>query len=627
MDCVEYLKDDDGFTVIEIEDESSIISDELMECIESESLSLENIFTFEFTELVRGAYENEYLRKTLKKYLGYNPLPLRSDLEDFKLHPHQIKAIHFMCEKENKEPNHGVRGGIIKMEMGMGKTLTAISYSLIAPRPPRPERFGENGFPTLIISSKTVMSEWKTEGFEKFFGNNVKVLYLHKDYIGSNIKSITRKYIVGFDFVITTYDACGTICKLKNIHEDVLEYGDENSLMKGKVIAVHERLRSQTDKPSVSGLDVIYYTPWERVICDESQTFANPTTKRYRYMMAIYGKYKWCLTGTPIRNYETDIWSQFRFCGYGTIQRAIEWKRNSYDYMKKHNLGENILDMSYNNAGITLSEKKELNITVTLDGMEKKCYEFILGMAVNLYDEMMSGLCSFACILAVFTRLRQCCIAPYIITKKVRGENSDATEILNKLKGGELGAWTLDINGTAGIRSKKILKIVELISSLPENEKVLVFSSFSESLYLLGEACKEYIKDFNYEYVTGDIKGKDRKEVIESFKNNESVRGLFLTYKVGSEGLNLTNATNVICIEPWWNNSTHSQAKSRCWRFGQTEEVKVYNLYIQDSIEDRIMEICGNKDDMAQKMLEGVSGGIKNVRMDKKTLGRILGIF
>ncbi len=54
----------------------------------------------------------------------------------------------------------------------------------------------------------------------------------------------------------------------------------------------------------------------ERVICDESQKLANPKTMTYKCIMAVYGKYKWCLTGTPIRNYETDIWAQLRFCGY-----------------------------------------------------------------------------------------------------------------------------------------------------------------------------------------------------------------------------------------------------------------------------------------------------------------------
>ncbi len=109
----------------------------------------------------------------------------------------------------------------------------------------------------------------------------------------------------------------------------------------------------------MKGTAVIYGTPWERVICDESQKLANPKTMTYKCIMAVYGKYKWCLTGTPIRNYETDIWAQLRFCGYKGVERSHDWNRNGQGLIafKDHNLISAIFTMSYDDAQMSLPKK------------------------------------------------------------------------------------------------------------------------------------------------------------------------------------------------------------------------------------------------------------------------------
>lgn len=84
----------------------------------------------------------------------------------------------------------------------------------------------------------------------------------------------------------------------------------------GRVAAVHNRTRAQSDNVSAKGLDVIFGTPWERVFADESTRFCNPKTVTFQCMMAVYGRFKYCLSGSPIVNASTDVWAQLRFCGY-----------------------------------------------------------------------------------------------------------------------------------------------------------------------------------------------------------------------------------------------------------------------------------------------------------------------
>lgn len=648
-----YEVDDDEIELFSSDDEkeeehqswnvlSAVKDQKLIELVNSESLTKENIIEFVLTDLVRGAYHNAYLQKCVRDYLGFRPLPLVTrvknpdgNVSDCYLYPHQDKTIAFMREREAMNPHtYGIQGGIIQLFMGLGKTLTAISHSIMSPRPPCKEKEGENGFPTLIIASKTVMMEWKAQGFEKFFGKNIKVMYLHKDYMGKSLNTVTRKQIVKYDFVVTTYDTCSGVCRKKAFHEDVLVMGDDNTLMKGKVESIRTRMRSESDKPSATGPSVIYTTPWERVICDESQRFANPSTKTYRHIMAIYGRYKWCLTGTPIRNYETDIWAQLRFCGYNGVDRKVQWIRTYIEKMKSHNLTSAILKMDYASAGVTLPIKHRTEIYVTLEGKEKECYDYVQGVTRDMYDMMMRNLCDFACILALFTRLRQCSIAPYLLTAESKREKEsksdvkkrkDATKILAKIYEGTLGAWVHDKNGTAGIYSKKMTEIVNILGKLPKGEKILVFSMFTSVLDLLADACEVRIPDFKLLQIDGDTVGLEREDTLNKFRNTD-VQGLFLTYKVGSEGLNLTEATHVICVEPWWTNAVHNQAESRCHRNGQTREVEVHTIYVKNSIEEKVVEICKEKDKMAEAILDG-TGRTIGAKLDKYTLGRILGIY
>jgi len=625
------------------------VSQDLATKVDARLLNRDDILNSELTELLRGAHYNKYLAAMVKGYLGFRPLPIKTHISKpdgnggftkvkCTLFPHQVKVLTWMKEKEmiDSKKVHGLRGGIIKLQMGMGKSLTGIAHSLISPRPSCKEKDGEKGFPTLIVASKTVMLEWKMQGFEKFFGDGVKVLYLHKDYIGKDrFEIMNRKEVVKYDFVVTTYDVCSGICKKNKFFEEALEMGNEHTLMKGKIVSVHTRTRQQSDKPNMVGPSVIYTTPWERVICDESQRFANPDIATYKYMMSIYGRYKWCLTGTPIRNYCTDIWAQLRFCGYTGIERTIEWKRQYAIMMKQHKLTENILSMNYKAAGITLPPKSEVKSVITLKGREKECYDYVIGILRGIRDRLMQNLCDFACVLALFTRLRQCVIAPYLLTAESKREkgttdeqkkDKEALDMLKNIYKGCLGEWVHDKNGDAGIYSSKMTEIINVLSIIPKNEKVLIFSMFTSVLDLLVDAIRKRLPSFHFVQVDGDTKGNLREDNLREFRTSIKTRGLFMTYKVGAEGLNLIEANHIICIEPWWTSAVEDQAEHRAYRMGQTKEITVHKIYAANSIEDKIISICESKRQMAEDILEGTGKEVKmGSGLNKFTLSEIIG--
>ena len=174
-----------------------------------------------------------------------------------QLFPHQQEVIAWMKHRETLKKNaYGIKGGIVSLCMGLGKTLIALAYSFQ----------NRASFPTLVITSKTVMHEWKTEGVEKFFQtDDVKVLYLHRDFLGKKIEKINRDEIMKYDMVITTYDVCMFSCRKGKYYLQCLEIGEEKTLMHNKIAAIHIRKRRDADLPALKGTDVIYGTPWERI--------------------------------------------------------------------------------------------------------------------------------------------------------------------------------------------------------------------------------------------------------------------------------------------------------------------------------------------------------------------------
>jgi SNF2 family DNA or RNA helicase len=220
-------------------------------------------------------------------------------------------------------------------------------------------------------------------------------------------------------------------------------------------------------------------------------------------------------------------------------------------------------------------------------------------------------------------------IAPYIIS-------DEAKRIKNKKKKYSLDrdfvTYNLD-KVQHGMQTAKIQKIINLLDTIkngpPGNndsktqvkEKIIIYSMFVTALDLLNETIKKYLPDFKIVQIDGDT--KNRNQILEQFKNND-IDCLLTTYKVSAEGLTITEANHCILLEPWWNSATLFQAQSRLWRIGQTRPVIVYNLITQDTIEERILDICDKKDLMIQSYLSSTTADAAlQHRGDNAPVGRI----
>lgn len=551
-----------------------------------------------------------------------------------QLYPHQVDAIRWMGETENNN-QYGFRGGILSLTQGLGKTLTSLTFAL--------QNRGE--FPQLVLVNKAIMPEW-LKSIRTFYPNLLsKVLFMHSDYSDINFSAITRRQLMRFELVITTYGMARNAVALlpEAVEQSQVLDPDAPYFSNGKPNVTHYRLRTreEVDNPLIIGKGILVATPWHRIICDESQVFANPSTKIFKAIMTLYGDYKWCLTGTPIRNYETDLYAQFRYCGFNMpgARTVTEWKTfirdNGYN---DYNLGRWILIKNYEDAGVVLPPKLRQVISLDFqDPREKKVYDFVLDKAKEIYAAVvLENKLKFANLLAAIVRLRQCCVSCYAAIgtsgKGIEGyEGMETLETEEQIFEGieDVTEWITDPMGTAGIYSTKNRELVRLVTEvIPADEKAIVFSMFVRLLDIGKTAVLEADESIPCFMIHGGLIGRERDRQLEMFKRVPGKAVLFVNYRVGSEGLNITEANHIIPLEPWWNYATHAQAEARAWRMGQTKPVHIYDIIIRDTVESHVLSICERKRQMSHDFL-GPSDSIvsDSTRLSIAAIGDMLGFF
>jgi len=358
-----------------------------------------------------------------------------------RLYSHQIMAVRWMARREMLDPqkNHGLRGGIVSMDMGMGKTLVALAHALLSPR---------GAYPTLVVCGRSLVSEWLS-AVSKFFGAHVRVLCLHPHRMPHGMRSldaVRRRTLDAYDLVVTTYEMCVSACR-SGRH-------DERVLVRGRNVVACTQ--AQADRPRLTGKEVLYGTPWERVICDESQRIRSQSTLCFRAMMAIGGRFRWCLSATPIHNRVDDLFAQLRFTGYAPSDVAQQ--RLTYQQLfHSHGLSQAVLSVSHETIGDSrhmpdlvsdldlaiasqapsmkpMPPMRETIVYCNMSRREREAYTIVLDSAIHALHDVMDGRSLYGGLFALFTLLRQVACAPHLILYGT-GRREQYTQALQEIFG------------------------------------------------------------------------------------------------------------------------------------------------------------------------------------------------
>ena len=410
-------------------------------------------------------------------------------------------------------------------DMGLGKTIQVISLIL------KLKEENKLKSPVLVICPTTLMGNWAKE--LQMFAPSLKTSTYH---------GIDRKLDMKSDVIMTTY----AIMRI-----DVDEMKKNN---------------------------------WGMIVVDEAQNIKNPDTAQTIAIKTLKSDIKIAMTGTPVENRLTELWSIFDFINKGYLGSMKEFQKSyavPIERFKEHSRASKLkLSVS---PFVLRRLKTDKNVISDLpDKMVINDYCYLAKSQAILYEktlnEMMDKISGFTGvnrrgnIFKLITALKQICNHPYQF-----------------LKGGE----------TAKELSGKAEKCVSLVQSILENnEKMLIFTQYKE----MGDLLVKIIADeCNSEpsFFHGSLTVPQREHLIDEFQNDNNRKIMILSLKAGGTGLNLTSATNVIHYDLWWNPAVEDQATDRTYRIGQDKNVMVHRLVTLGTFEEKIDEMLKTKKELA----------------------------
>ncbi len=458
-------------------------------------------------------------------------------------------------------------GGILADDMGLGKTLQMIAVLLAAKNEAETleksttgeERQVEDtkGNTSLIVAPASLVYNWYEEC--KRFAPELKVNLI----VGTQKERAEKiKDYKNWDVLVTSYDL---------LKRDILEY------------------------------EVCCFL---YQVLDEAQYIKNHATAAAKAVKVIKSKIRYALTGTPIENRLSELWSIFDYLMPGFLYKYEVFKRELENPVVK-NKDEKVTERLKKMVSPFILRRVKKDVLKDLpEKLEEVRYAKLENQQRKLYDGQVAHMKQMLAqqpesdfqknkmkVLAELMRIRQICCDPSLL-------------------------WE-DYDGASAKREA----CMELVKSAVEGEhKVLIFSQFTSMLELLEKDLNE--SNIAYYKITGETPKKTRVELVQEYNTND-VPVFLISLKAGGTGLNLTGADVVIHYDPWWNLAVQNQATDRAHRIGQTKVVVVYKLIAKDSIEEKIVQMQETKKNLADEILSGEMGGLSG--LNKEELLELIG--
>ena len=463
-------------------------------------------------------------------------------------------------------------GGILADDMGLGKTLQVIAVLLAEKQ--------TASTTSLVVCPASLVYNWQEE-FTRFAPE------------------------------ITTATVTGTLSERKKILEQAASVD--------VLITSYDLLKR----------DAVYYKShkfrWQ--IADEAQFIKNPKSSAAKAVKIINSSRRIALTGTPIENRLSEMWSIFDFLMPGFLFKYDEFRTKFETPIAKSHDADATERLQKMVAPFILRRLKKDVLKDLPDKIEEVRYAKLEGEQRKLYDaqvlhmqkmlEMPAEELSKSRIqvLAELTKIRQICCDPSLLS--------------------------IDYNGESAKREACLQLIM---SAMDGGHRMLVFSQFTSMLSLLMEDLDA--AGIRYYLITGATSKEERIHLVHEFNdgecqtdlefsedgsagnvkskgsarsddNSKGVSVFLISLKAGGTGLNLTGADVVIHYDPWWNVAAQNQATDRAHRIGQTKTVAVYRLIAKDTIEEKIMDIQENKKDLADAILSGEQQSLGQLSRDE----------
>lgn len=429
-------------------------------------------------------------------------------------------------------------GACLADDMGLGKTIQILALLLLLKRESRDRPSG----PSLLVAPASLLANWAAEAAR--FAPDLRLLVAHASAMPTaEFQALDAGRLQQFDLVVTSYGAL---------------------LRPGALAQVH----------------------WHLVVADEAQAIKNPGAKQTRQLKKLQAQSRIALTGTPVENRLSDLWSIFDFTHPGLLGSDKVFAKFTKRLASNGHFGplRNLVQpyilrrMKTDKQVIAdLPDKTEIKTWCHLSPTQAALYQrAVQDLASALEDA--EGIGRKGVVLSFLMRFKQICNHP----SQWLGD----------------GAWDADASG----KFARLRELVEVIAA--RQEKLLVFTQFRETI----EPLTAFL---------GSIFGRDglalhggtpvarRRDLVQQFQDDELVPFFVLSLKAGGSGLNLTAASHVIHFDRWWNPAVENQATDRAFRIGQQRKVMVHKFICRGTVEERIDRLIESKRQLVSDLLEG----------------------
>ncbi|MEM7622765.1 MAG: DEAD/DEAH box helicase, partial [Planctomycetota bacterium] len=465
------------------------------------------------------------------------------------LRPYQLRGLSWLAFIEK----FGF-GACLADDMGLGKTIQLLAL-LVHEREAAQKAIdagaagAELPGPTLLIAPMSVIGNWLREASRFGPGLNVQVHHGVDRHTGDDLVKACNEH----DMTITTY---------------ALAHRDNETLAQ---------------------------VPWFRLVLDEAQFIKNPSAKQSVAVRGMSAKRRIALTGTPVENRLSELWSIMDFLNPGYLGTAGTFRRKFSVPVERYRDQHRSRQLrSLVRPFILRRVKTDPTVVADLpEKLETREYTHLTTEQAQLYEscvkrmltevEQSEGIHRRGVVLAALIRLKQICNHPSQILKDFDSVSSSAP---------------------SPTRSGKCIRLMEMMDEvLAEGERALIFTQFRQMGHLLAAMVRHELGR-DVLFLHGGTPKTARERMVDEFQDPESKKPiLLLSLKAGGVGLNLTAATHVFHFDRWWNPAVENQATDRAYRIGQTRTVHVHKFVVRGTLEERIDEMIESKTELAQNII------------------------
>lgn len=476
----------------------------------------------------------------------FEPLPQPRGVRG-QLRPYQLNGLSWLAFLDRL----GL-GACLADDMGLGKTVQLLALVQAEQERMKPD---EKAPPTLVIAPLSVIANWKREAAR--FTPDLRVMVHHGP-----------ERAVGDDFVE----------RASRCHLVITTYALANR-----------------------DVDTMSKMMWRRVVLDEAQNIKNPAAKQTKSIMSLPASRRIALTGTPVENRLSELWSIMNFCNAGYLGSLGEFRRRfAAPIERRHNRGRAEQLRSLTRPFILRRLKTDPAVAADLPSkIENKVYSHLTPEQAAMYERAVNGMLSEVdraegmrrrgIVLATLIKLKQICNHP----AQALGEPVESAAALNIR------------------RSGKTLRLTEMLEEvLAEGQQALVFTQFRQMGKLLASMLRRTL-DRDVLFMHGGTPARERQRMIDQFQAADGSSPIFLlSLKAGGFGLNLTAASHVFHFDRWWNPAVENQATDRAHRIGQTRTVHVHKFIVAGTLEERIDQMIEEKSDLADRIIGSGERGL-----------------